>query len=401
MDGIGLVIQANAPLNKPALEKQLAASNTPRTSHTVLNAPEYAAHLKAHVCPQAHIYCRNYDDDGDENDLFRYSPKAYFDKYQWQTAGTGLGLQVANEPGFGADVIAQMYLFMKEAERRNIPISLSGFSVGTTPDTVAGWALYDAFVRYLCERPDLFTLDVHEYGLVVPTYGMVTPQTGAGDVLYFARELLAIGQWPKSITDLSNMYGVGRIKKLFDYVASKGYPKPVVDIGECLIDFVSDVPQINAWGKSLPSDNPNKVIGHVRGYKSLTRYWADKVATELSTQQTYAKMIAWARTVIYDAIGVRSMRLYTWGNSGAKNTVTDWVDFDIDTDPVMQGELLKLVTVKPPEPPPPVEPPPPPKPDNAAELAIVADIMTVLSKRRDEDASVRDMLERLKEQLEQ
>lgn len=403
MDGIGLVIQANAPLNTAALEKQLAASNTPKTSHTVLNAPEYAAKLKREVCPQAHIYCRNYDSNGDENDLFQYSPKEYFDKYQWQTAGTGLGLQIPNEPGFGGDVIARAYLFMKEAERRNIPISIGGFSVGITPDSVAGWAQYDAFVQYLCARPDLFTLDAHEYGLVVPTYGMVTANTGAGDVLYFTRELLRIDQWPKSITELTNMYGVGRIKKLFDYAASKGYPKPVVDIGESLIDFVSDVPQIDAWGKALPSTNPNKIIGHVRGYKSLTRVWEEIVAPGFTTQETYAKAIAWARTVIYDAIGVRSMRLFTWGNSGAPNTVTDWVDFDVNTDPAMQAELFKLVSpVTPPPltPTPDPVPVPTPTPTKAELLAFADDFLKLAGVVRDNAAGIMDMAIRFKELVE-
>lgn len=344
IEGIGFVIQANAPLDQAALEKVVRASDSPKTSHTVLNNPGYAAHLKANVAPRSHFYLRNYDEGGDEDDWRTYGAQKYFNKYESQVKGNGLGLQICNEPGFGKDVLDALVPFMLEAERRNIPVSLGGFSVGTIPDNPAAWAQYDAFVQQLCRRPDLFTFDEHEYGLAVPTSGMVTNQTKPGDALYFTRELLRKDQWPLSILNTANSYHIGRIRHLFTYAASKGYGRPTADIGECLIDFVGEGGgPLDQWGKALPSTNPNKVISHVRGYKSFGSFWPQAVAPGQSIQQTYMDMLTWARRSVYDVLGVRSMRNYTWGNSGGANSVNDWQDFDWNTDPEMQRVFLAAV----------------------------------------------------------
>lgn len=350
--GIGFVLQANADFNKANFERLARATNTPQTSHTVLNNPEYAAHLKANIAPKSHVYCRNYDQDGDENDWLQ-DPAAYFNRYGWQAQG-GLGLQVANEPGFGKPILDRLILFMQEAVARNIPISIGGFSVGTTPDNPNGWAQYDTFVQLLCSHPNLFTLDAHEYGLVVPTSGMVTADTKPGEVLYFTHALFRADQWPMDFNRVSNAYHIGRIKHLFEYCRMKGYGKPTVDIGECPIDFVSDQQAINDWGKALPHTNPNPVIQHVRGYKSMGKVWPEQVAPGQSIQQTNMAVLKWMRTVVYDSIGVRSMRVFTYGNSGQAPAPTDWQDFDWNTDKAMQDVFYSWATA---DDLPPVEPP--------------------------------------------
>lgn len=356
--GIGFVIQANAEINKENLERLLRVTDSPKTSHTVLNNPEYANYLKSIIAPQSNIYCRNYDNDGDENDWKQYTPQAYFDKYGWQTRD-GLGLQVANEPGFGKDILDRLIEFMLEAERRNIKVSIGGFSVGTTPDNPNGWAQYDNFVQQLCRRPDLFCLDAHEYGLVVPTSGMVTADTKPGEVLYFTTALFRKDQWTKSFADVTNAYHIGRIRHLMDYCKSKGYKFPTVDIGECPIDFVSDQQAINDWGKALPHTNPNPVIQHVRGYKSMGRVWPEQVAPGQSIQQTNMDVLEWMRDIVYAPLGVRSMRVFTYGNSGYPPAPTDWQDFDWNTDKAMQDVFYSWATAGTiPTPPPPVEPPP-------------------------------------------
>lgn len=360
--GIGFVIQANAPLDQSRLERLLKAADAPNTSHTVLNNPTYAAHLKANVAPQSHIYLRNYDNDGDENDWLR-DPVAYFNQYEHQVLGKGLGLQIANEPGFGKDITDKLTRFMLEAERRNIPVSIGGFSVGVTPNSAAGWAEHDALVQTLCRRPDLFTLDAHEYGLGVPTSGMITAETKPGEVLYFTTALLRKDQWPKSIATVTNAYHVGRIRHLMDYCKSKGYKFPTVDIGECPIDFVSDQQAINDWGKAQPHTNPNPVIQHIRGYKSMGVFWPTLVAPGQSIQKTMMDVLEWMRNVVYDPLGIRSMRVFTIGNSGGDTSAkpTNWIDFDWNTDHAMQDEFWRYCMVGT-TPPPPVEPPPIPVP---------------------------------------
>lgn len=381
--GIGFVIQANAPLDQSRLERLLKAADAPNTSHTVLNNPTYAAHLKANVAPQSHFYLRNYDNDGDENDWKR-DPVEYFNQYEHQVLGKGLGLQIANEPGWGKDITDKLTRFMLEAERRNMPVSIGGFSVGVTPNSAAGWAEHDALVQTLCRRPDLFTLDAHEYGLGVPTSGMITAETKPGEVLYFTTALLRKDQWPTSITQLTNMYHIGRIKHFFDYVRSKGYKLPTVDIGECAFDFVSDQEAINNWGKSQPHTNPNPVIGHIRGYKSMGKFWPEKVdppdpnaeneedRKPRSIQQTHMDSLAWVRTVIYNPLGVRSMRVFTIGNSGGDTSAkpTNWIDFDWNTDHEMQDVFWRYQMA--PTPPPPVEPPPEPKPEPPPVTKVVS-----------------------------
>lgn len=401
--GIGFVIQANADFNKSNLERLLRVTDSPLTSHTVLNNPEYANHLKANIAPQSNIYCRNYDNDGDENDWMQYTPQAYFDKYDWQTR-YGLGLQVANEPGFGKDILDRFIGFMLEAERRNIKISIGGFSVGTTPDNPNGWAQYDNFVQQLCRRPDLFTLDTHEYGLVVPTSGMVTPATNPGEVLYFTTALFRKDQWPKSFADVSNAYHIGRIKHLIEYCRAKGYLRPTVDIGECPIDFVSDQESINNWGKSLPHTNPNPVLNHVRGYKSMGHVWPEQVAPGQTVQQTNMDVLMWMRDIVYTPLGVRSMRVFTYGNSGGDDNPkpTNWIDFDWNTDTAMQDVFYSWATAGTvPTPPPPVEPPPIPTPDTKAQLlAMVSDAMDNLRTAKEQLASAVDTLNRLEETIE-
>lgn len=346
IEGIGHVIQANAPIDQAALEKVVRATDSPKTSHTVLNNPGYAAHLKANVATRSHFYLRNYDAGSDADDWRMWDVQKYFNTYGPQVQGKGLGLQLCNEPGFGKDVLDALLAFMLEAERRGIPVSIGGFSVGTTPDNAPAWAVYDNFVQQLCRRPDLFTFDAHEYGMAVPTSGMVTNDTKPGEALYFARALLRKDQWPQSLAPVTNCYHIGRIRHLLAYAASKGYGKPTVDIGEGSIDFVGEGGGlIDQWGKKLPSTNPNKVIGHVRGYKSFGTYWPMAVAPGQSIQQTYMDMLTWVRTVVYDPLGVRSMRNYTWGNSGGG--VEDWQDFDWNTDPEMQRVFLAAVAPEP------------------------------------------------------
>lgn len=339
-NGIGFVIQANAPIDA-RIERLIQATNSPNTSHTVLNNPDYAAHLKSNVAPSSHFYCRNYDADGDENDWSQYQPVDYFNKYQWQVAGKGLGLQIGNEPGFGKPITQALTRFMIEAEKRGIPVSVGGFSVGTTPDSPGAWAEHDEFVQTLCRRPDLFTLDSHEYALGVPTSGMVTKDTKPGEVLYFTQHLLRKDQWPKSVNELSNMYHIGRIGHLFAYCRSKGYNKPTVDIGECAIDFVSDVAEVSAWGKSLPHTNPNPVVQHIRGYKSMGRFWPEQVVSGQNVQKTHMDILEWVRGVVYDALGVRSMRVFTVGNSGSGAVAHNWVDFDWNDDIAMQDAFYQ------------------------------------------------------------
>ncbi len=359
--GMGFVIQANADINKTQLERLLKAADAPNTSHTALNNPTYALHLKTNVAPLSHFYLRNYDNDGDENDWKQYSAKEYFDKYGGQ-AKNGIGLQVCNEPGFGKDITDRLIPFMQESIARNIPISIGGFSVGVIPDSVAGWVVYDNFVQLLCSRPDLLTFDSHEYGLGVPTSGMITAQTKDGEVLYFTTALLRKDQWPKQFLGyITNAYHVGRVWHLMEYCRIKGYQKPTVDTGEGIIDFVSDVAAINNWGKSRPHTNPNPAIGHIRGYKSMGVFWPTEVAPGQSIQQTHMDMLAWARDVVYTPLGVRSMRIFTYGNSGKANTPLDWQDFDWNTDPDMQDVFWRYHMAHTP-PPPPVDPPPVPEP---------------------------------------
>lgn len=397
--GIGFVLQANADFNKANFERLIRPIDSPQTSHTVLNNPNYAGYLKTNVARQSQIYCRSYDQDGDENDWKQYSATEYFDKYDWQ-AEDSVGLQIANEPGFGKEILDKFVDFMLEAERRNIPISIGGFSVGTTPDNPNSWGLYDNFVYHLCRRPDLFTLDTHEYGLGVPTSGMITAETQRGEVLYFTKALLRKDQWPKQFLGyITNAYHVGRVKHLFTYAANKGYKKPTVDIGECLIDFVSDVREIDQWGKSQTHTNPNPAIQHIRGYKSMGAFWPSVVAPGQSIQQTHMDMLTWARTVVYDAIGVRSMRVFTYGNSGKQNTPTDWQDFNWDTDKDMQDAFYAWATVGTTAPPPPPDEPMPEQPPDEVLKLKVATLAAKVDKVKLTLMDIADMIYQLNDEL--
>lgn len=351
----GYVVQANVPINEPALEKHLRVLK-PEIVH-VLNNPPYAGHLKRNVIPDSHIYMRHYDADGDGNDWIQYTPQAYFDKYAWETMHGAVGLQICNEPGFGRDVTQKLVGFMAEGVKRGIPVAPGGFSVGSTPGTVGEWAVHDDFVKIICEHPDLLCYSTHEYWQVLPTSGMITAQTQPGEQLYFANHLREISDWPSSIDQLTGMFHVGRCKAFIDYAQSKGYGKAIVDISEIGVDDVEGG-RLKEWRLSLLNGQ------HIRGYKPCDQQWLEWFG--ISRAITYTTMLAWIRNVIYKPLGVRGAAIFTWGNSGRAGTSENWETFDCSTDVDFQTALEKMVTLQAPPPvviptPPtaPTEPPPP------------------------------------------
>jgi hypothetical protein len=359
----GYVIQANVPINEPALEKHLRLIK-PELVH-VLNNPTYGAHLKRNVIPDSKIFLRHYDQDGDGNDWIQYSPKDYFEKYAWETMNGALGLQICNEPGFGRDVTQRLVSFMAEGVKRGIPVAPGGFSVGSPPGTVAAWAVHDDFVKIICEHPTLLSYSAHEYWQVLPTSGMVTKDTKPGEQLYFANHLRDISEWPSNINQLTNMFHVGRCKAFVDYARSKSYGAPVIDITEHGVDDVEGG-KLKEWKLSLLNGQ------NIRGYKPCDQQW--QAWFGLPRPVTYTTMLAWIRDTIYKPLGVRGATLFTWGNSGKAGTSEDWQTFDCATDPDFQAALEKLVALPvPPPPPQPPEPPPPyiPPPDSLPNKELV------------------------------
>lgn len=354
----GYIIQANVPLDEPALEKHLRILR-PELIH-VLNNPSYAAHLKRNVIPDSKVYLRHYDADGDGNDWVQYSPQSYFDKYAGETMGGALGLQICNEPGFGRDVTQRLVGFMAEAVKRNIPTDPGGFSVGTPPAAAAAWSEHDDFLHIICQHPDLLSYSAHEYFEVLPGSGMVTSQTKPGEFLYFATHFLKMSDWPKAISVLSNMFHVGRIKAAVDYAAGKGYGKLPIHITEHGCDDVEGT--LKPWKLSLRKG------AEIRGYKPCDDQWFEWYS--LPRAEVYMAMLEWIHQTIYKPLGVKGALLYTWGNSGKAGTAEDWQTFDIATDPDFQkqietyavSQLAHDTTPVPPPIPVPVPTPPPPIP---------------------------------------
>src|SRR5262249_4793492 len=91
--------------------------------------------------------------------------------------------------------------------------------------------------------------------------------------------------------------------------------------------LVRDNAVMNAYFEALPSS----VGAHIRGYKSLEKVWQPLFGKSL--QESYMICLRWLWLTILQPIGVRSARLYCWGNTGM------WGDFDISTDPAMQRYL--------------------------------------------------------------
>ncbi len=361
----GYVLQANVPVNESQLERHLRIIK-PEILH-VLNNPTYAAYLKRNVVPDTHVFMRHYDADGDGNDWIQYSPQAYFDKYAWETMSGALGLQISNEPGFGRDVTQKLVGFMLEGVKRNIPVAPGGFSVGSPPGTITAWAEHDDFVKIICDHPTLLSYSAHEYFQGLPTSGMVTAQTKPGEQLYFAEHMRAISDWPTSITQLSNMFHVGRVKAFVDYAKSRGYGKPTIDITESGVDDVEGG-ALKAWAQSLKNG------ANLRGYKTWEQQWMEWFG--LPRAVAYTTMLAWIRNTIYKPLGVRGATIFSWGDSGKAGTSQSWETFDCATDPDFQTELEKLVAagMPPATQEPPTKPPIPPAgmPPEVADLHLVA-----------------------------
>lgn len=388
----GYVLQANIPVNESQFERHLRLIK-PEILH-VLNNPTYAAYLKRNVIPDTHVFMRHYDADGDGNDWIQYSPIEYFNKYAVETMNGALGLQISNEPGFGRDVTQKLVGFMAEGIKRGIPVAPGGFSVGTPPGSVGEWAVHDDFVKIICDNPTLLSYSAHEYFQGLPTSGMVTAQTQPGEQTYFATHMRAIKDWPTSITQLSNMFHVGRVKAFVDYANSRGYRKPVIDITEAGVDDVEGG-KIKEWAQSLRNG------ANLRGYKTWDQQWLEWFG--LPRAVAYTTMLAWIRNTIYKPLGVRGATLFTWGNSGQAGTSQDWQSFDCATDPDFQASLEKLVAAgMPPTIPLPPPPPPPPPTNPAPEIAdlyLVAKLFVNLKTCKAEIAARQTEINTLEAQI--
>lgn len=328
-------------VNKEVLERHLRLTR-PLTV-AVLQDAGYAKHLKRNVIPDSVVYLRTYDADGDENDIWQYTPDQYFDKYLPLTEGI-IGLQLGNEPGFSTSILARTNLFFREAVERNALICGPSFSVGTTPQIWEGWDTQagSQFAELLSQHPDKLACSANEYFCIAPTSGMVTAQTPEGGTLFFVDAYLKPEFYPP-FDKVLQFNHVGRIKSLFDFWAKRGLPPGIVDLGEFGVDAVSDG-ALDAYYKAQPFA-AEWFPHHLRGYKTYVHYWAEKLG--LTYQQAYRIALVYLWRSILKPIGLRSARLFCAGNSGAKGTVKDWKDFDVATDVVMLEELelaLPLLT---------------------------------------------------------
>lgn len=343
---LGYVLEGD--IDKAKFERHVAFIRP--ISSTIINNHQYALHLKRNVIPATEIYIRNVDADGDGNDSTQYTPQNYFDKYAPLLGDKALGLQFGNEGDFGPEAAAKLIPFMQEAVKRKIKLSLPGVAVGNTPSAANGWAMYHEFVDYACHHRDYIAVDLHEYFLALPTSGMITAQTQPGDVLYFTHALRSPEQWEnKSLPDFTNFYHVGRCGHLFTYAKSKGWPAPVVDLGEFGSDFVKDNPTIEQWARKII---PSNGAANIDGFRSLYDYWRNQFP-KTSPSETFFKMLQWLWEKILQPLGVRSARLFEW-NDGSR-----WQNFNVAAEPSLQLWLESFPLTPPKAPAPPALPPAP------------------------------------------
>lgn len=341
---IGYVVEGD--VDKAKLERHV--SLTQPISMTVINNHQYALHLKRNVIPATDIYIRNVDDDGDGNDSTDYTFQSYFDKYEPLTENGTVGLQFGNEGDFSPEAAAKLIPFMQEAVKRRLKISLPGVAVGNTPSAASGWAMYHEFVDYACHNQTYIAIDLHEYFLALPTSGMITKDTQPGDVLYFTHALRTFEQWQeKIVTDFTNFYHVGRCGHLFTYAKSKGWPAPIVDLGEFGSDFVQDNPTIEQWARLIQAFEAR----NIDGFRTLRDYWRNQFP-KLTPSEAFFKMLRWLWENILQRMGVRSVRLFEWNDN------LRWKNFNVAADPslLLWLESSLLTPPKTPVPPAPVEP---------------------------------------------
>ncbi len=110
--------------DEPAFET-LTRAMKPR-SHTIINAPPFALHLKQNVSPDTMYYLRDWGKDGDENDWMQESPESHVQRRKLDTYGGTLGLQLLNEPGFNPNSVGWLNNGLKECVKLNIPASGGG-----------------------------------------------------------------------------------------------------------------------------------------------------------------------------------------------------------------------------------------------------------------------------------
>jgi hypothetical protein len=354
-DFLGYDILPN--VNEAEIERDLRIRK-PRTA-AILNNSGYALYLKRNVAPDTMIYLRNYDPDGDENDLFKYSPVEYFDKYGLLTTGGILGLQIGNEPGnFSEATLERANLFLKEALKRGIPAGAASWSVGTTPNSVAGWDTPAGreFAELICTHPHTLSAIFNEYFCIEPSSGMIVD--GTVDAAWFATHLY--GDNLPTLEQVLQFNHVGRGGYFIQFCRSirkVGWFDPVVDDGEFGLDAIGDG-ALDGYLKSQPFDK-SAFAFHLRGWKTYAPFWKQRYPNQ-TPQQIYARMLRTTANRYLIPLGYRSARIYAAGNSNTNpnEQVRNWKDFRVDDDNAMLTEIERTAVVVTPPAPPPVALPP-------------------------------------------
>lgn len=167
-------------------------------------------------------------------------------------------------------------------------------ATGTFPDSAAGWAYADKYIRFLVAHKDRVMLGLHEYFDIVPCITMPN-----------FRDRIQSWDGPTRPGWHTN-----RFMWLIDYCDSQHIGYPNIVLTECGNDDLRENRPNSDVNALIDSVRVSAPYHNIRGWKSLQDQWADWYKRPADI--TYFKALDWLERNVYNHPAIVGMCIFAW-----------------------------------------------------------------------------------------